>query len=144
MWGRAKVVREGTKEGERESEVERLQAKFHLNVFIVSASGAKSKFWHLGNSCPLPMRAKFGAPEQTYGVCIHAKFRLGWFILSPSGGKNSNFRCFFGLRHFVLSPLGTNLRKLNMDAQPQTSPIQRHQNRLCTPTRLWRHRAHNI
>ena len=39
-----KVAKDGTKEGEREGEVECLHAKFHLNVFIVSASGARSKF----------------------------------------------------------------------------------------------------
>ena len=44
-----------------------LQAKFHVNVFIVSASGVqKTKFWVnidiLGSSCtdPLLPRAKFG------------------------------------------------------------------------------------
>jgi len=45
-----------------------LQAKFHLNVFIVSASGGeKPQFWAnfdiLGGFCIdplLPMRAKFG------------------------------------------------------------------------------------
>ena len=45
-----------------------LQAKFHLNVFIVSASGGqKPQFWAnlgiLGGSCIdplLPVRAKFG------------------------------------------------------------------------------------
>ena len=45
-----------------------LQAKFHLNVFIVSASGGqKLQFWAnfdiFGGSCIdalLPMRAKFG------------------------------------------------------------------------------------
>ena len=46
-----------------------LQAKFHLNVFIESASGGqKLQFWAnfdiLGGSCIdalVPMRAKFGA-----------------------------------------------------------------------------------
>jgi len=45
-----------------------LHAKFHLNVFIVSASGGqKPQFWAnfdiFGGSCTgalLPMRAKFG------------------------------------------------------------------------------------
>ena len=49
-----------------------LQAKFHLNVFVVSASGGqKPQFWSnfdiLGGSCTeplLPMRAKFGVLEQ--------------------------------------------------------------------------------
>ena len=50
-----------------------LQAKFHLNEFIVSASdGQKPQFWEsfdiFGGSCNhplLPMRAKFGVLEQT-------------------------------------------------------------------------------
>ena len=68
------------------------------------------------------MRAKFGVLEQTYGIRIHAKFRLDWFILSPSGGKNPKFCCFFGLWHFVVSQLGSNLSDLNMCAQLQTFP----------------------
>jgi len=50
-----------------------LQAKFHLNVFIVSASGGqKPQFWAnfdiFGGSCTdplLPMTAKFGVLQQT-------------------------------------------------------------------------------
>jgi len=34
------------------------------------------------------MRAKFGVLEQTHGLRLHAKFRLAWYILSPSGGEN--------------------------------------------------------
>ena len=60
--------REGTKEGRKRGEVERLYAKFHLNVFIVSASGGqKLQFWAnfdiFGGSsidALLPMRARFG------------------------------------------------------------------------------------
>jgi len=54
-----------------------LQAKFHVNVFIVSASGGQkpqflANFDFLGGSCtdPLsPMRAKSGALQQTR--CLH-------------------------------------------------------------------------
>ena len=50
-----------------------LQATFHLNVFIVSASGdQKPQFWAnfdiFGRSCTdslLPMRTKFGVLEKT-------------------------------------------------------------------------------
>jgi len=50
-----------------------LQAKFHLNVFIVSASGGQTpqflaNFDTFGGSCTdplLPMRVKFGMLEQT-------------------------------------------------------------------------------
>ena len=44
------------------------------------------------------------------------------------------FLPFFGLRHLVLSPIGNSLTKLVHNYKP--SPIQRHQNRFCTPTRL--------
>ena len=63
-------MEEGTfgKQGGEGREVECLHAKFHLNVFIVSASGdQKPQFWAnfdtFGRSCIdplLPMRAKFG------------------------------------------------------------------------------------
>ena len=53
-----------------------LPAKFHLNVFIVSASGGQEpQFWAnfdiVGGSCTealLPMKAKFSALEQTHSI----------------------------------------------------------------------------
>jgi len=36
--------------------------------------------------------------------------------------ENPNFCRFFGLRHLVVSPIGSSLRQLNTDAQPQTFP----------------------
>jgi len=72
-----------------------LQAKFHLNVFIVSASGGqKPQFWAnfdtFGGSCTDPllaMRAKFGVLQQTRGLRLLAQFRLDRFILSSCGGE---------------------------------------------------------
>ena len=76
-------------------------AKFHLNGFIVSASSgqkpqfcANFDFWGLLYHPFLPMRVKFGVLEQTHGVRLRAKFRLDQFILSPSGGKKSQFLPF--------------------------------------------------
>jgi len=66
------------------------------------------------------MRAKFGVLEQNHGIDLHAKFRLDWFILSPSGGEKPKILRFFWTS--VLSPLGGSLRKLNTSAQPQTFP----------------------
>ena len=98
-----------------------LPAKFHLNVFTVSASGGqKLQFWAhfdiFGGSCIdlLPMRAKFGVLQQTHSVHLRAKFRLDRFILSPSAKKQ--FLPFFGLRHLVLSPIGNSLTMLNTGA----------------------------
>ena len=70
-----------------------LQAKFHLNVFVVSASCGHN-FWAdfdiFGASCTdplLPMRAKFGVLEHTHGLHLQAKFHLNVFVVSASGGQ---------------------------------------------------------
>ena len=76
-----------------------LPAKFHLNVFIVSApDGQKPQFWAdfdtFGRSCTdplLPMRAKYGVLEQTQGLHLQAKFHLNVFIVSASGGRKPQF-----------------------------------------------------
>ena len=107
-----------------------LQAKFHLNVFIVLAAvGQKPQFWAnfdiFGGSCtdPLsPMRAKFGVLSQTHSLRLRAKLLLDRLILSSSGGEKPQFLLFFGLRHLVMSPIGINLRKLSTYAQLQTFP----------------------
>ena len=80
-----------------------LHAKFHLNVFIVSASGGQKptilgEYFDCWGSCTnplLPMRAKFGVQYQTHGVRLRAKFRLDQFILTPSGGDKPQFLPFF-------------------------------------------------
>ena len=77
-----------------------LQAKFHLNVFIKSASGGqKPQFWAnfdiFGGSCTnylLAMRAKFGVLQQRQGLLhLQAKFHLNVFIVSASGGQKPQF-----------------------------------------------------
>ena len=81
--------------GLKQTQYLHLPTKFHLNVFIVSASGGQQlQFWAnydiFGGSCIdplLPMKAKFGVLQQTRGLRLHAKFRLDWFILSSSGGE---------------------------------------------------------
>jgi len=40
----------------------------------------------------------------------------------PFGGKKPQFLPFFGLRHLVVSPVGSSLTKLNTGAQLQTFP----------------------
>jgi len=80
-----------------------LYAKFHLNVFIVSASGGQkpqflANFDIFGGSCTdplLPMRAKFDMLWHTHGIRLPVKFRLDRFILSSCGGeKNPIFAVF--------------------------------------------------
>ena len=82
-----------------------LPAKFHLNVFIVSAPcGQKPQFWAnfdtFGRSCTdplIPMRAKFGVLEQTQGLHLAAKFHLNVFIVSASGGRKLQFWANFDI-----------------------------------------------
>ena len=83
-----------------------VQAKFHLNVFIVSASGGHNfgqilTFWGLLYRPPLlPMRAKFGVLQQTQGLHLQTKLHLNVFIVSASRGQKpqflANFDIFWG------------------------------------------------
>ena len=76
-----------------------LRAKFHLKVFIVSASsGQKPQFWanfdFWGGSCTDPllsMKVKFGVLLQTERLHLQAKFHLNVFIVSPPGGQKPQF-----------------------------------------------------
>jgi len=68
-------------------------------------------------------------------ACVPNFVSIGLFC-RPLAAINPKFCCFFGLRHFVVSSIGSNMRKLNTDAQPQTFPYQRYQNRFCILTRL--------
>ena len=86
------------KEGRQETEAEGLHAKFHVNLFIVSASGGrKSQFWanfDFWASCTdplLPMKVKFGLLKQTDRLHLQAEFHLNMFIVSPSGGQKPQF-----------------------------------------------------
>ena len=93
----------GESQGQRR-EGERLHTKFHLNVFIVSASGDQNILINfdiggLLHRFPLPMTTKFGALEQTHSIRLRA------------GRENPKILPFFGLRHFVVSPVGGSLRK---------------------------------
>jgi len=86
-----------------------------------------SKLWHSGGSCtqlPLPicLRAKFGVLEQTCGVRLWAKFRFDRFILSQCNGGKPKILPFFGLRHFVVSPVCASFRNLNAGEQLKTFP----------------------
>ena len=102
-----------------------LPAKFYLTFFLLSASGGQNH--NFGQILPfwggllyrpfLPMRAKFGELQQTPGVRLRAEFHLDRFTLSPSVGEKPQFLSFFGLRHLVVSPIDSTLRKLNTDAQ---------------------------
>jgi len=80
-------------------------AKFYLNVFVVSAAGGqKPQFWAnfdiFEGSCTdplLPMRSKFGALEQTQCLHLLAKFQLNLFIVSASSGQKPQFWANFDI-----------------------------------------------
>ena len=79
----------------------------------------KSQFWtnfDFWGSCTdalLSMSAKFSVLNQISSIRLRAKTLLGQFIMSPSGGERPQFR----IRHLVMSPFGSSLRKLNTVAQ---------------------------
>ena len=71
-------------------------------------------FWGLLYRPLLPIRVKFGALEQTHGICLHTKFRIEWvYTVALCMAKNPNF---------VVSPVGGNMRKMNTGAQLTTFP----------------------
>jgi len=64
--------------------------------------------------------------------------------MSPPVGEKPKFLPFFGLRHLVVSPLGSSLRKLDKLHNYKHFPIQWYENCFCNPTPSWRNRAHNL
>ena len=105
-----------------------LHAKFHLNVFIVSASdGQKTQFGATFDfSRPVP--TPFTDEGQIWCATTDPRYTLTCQISSRSVysvalcSRKTQFLPFFGLRHLVVSPIGSSLRKLNTGAQPQTFP----------------------
>ena len=74
-----------------------------------------------GGSCTdplLPIRSNLvrRALEETHGVRYVPNFVSIGLFLSPSGSDKTQVFPFFGLRHFVVSPIGSSLRKLDTDA----------------------------
>ena len=113
-----------------------LHTKFHVNVFFVLASGSpKPQFWTnfdiVGGSCTdhlLPMRCKFSAAcaRADPWCTLPAKFRIDQFILSPSGSDKTQIFPFFGLRHFVVSPIaGKNRLRLRGEIGRTNSDVQK-------------------
>jgi len=129
-----------------------LCAKFYLNVCTVSASGGqKPQFWAHFDFSRAPVPTPFYRSEPNlacysrpmgHGVRLRAKFHLDRFILSPSVGEKPQFLPFFGLRWCHQLAAGWESWTCVHNYKP--SPIQRHQNRFCTPTPLWQNGAHNL
>jgi len=78
----------------------------------------------LGAPVPTPFtnESQIRCPIADHGVRLPAKFRLDRFTLSSCGCGKHQFLPFFGLRHLVLSPIGSVMRKLNTSTQLQTFP----------------------
>jgi len=99
-----------------------------VNVFIVSASGGqKSQFWAnfdcgLGLLCTTPFH-RLGPNLVCYRLA-DLRYTLKYQMSSGSVysvGKKTILP-FFELRHLVVSPIGSSLRKLTTGAQLQTFP----------------------
>jgi len=107
----------------------------------LASGGQRPQFWAyfdiFGGSCTnplLPMRAKFGVLYCIYKrilqVCT-CSIRFVAYVPNfvsislfcrPLLVKKSNFCCFFELRHLVVSPIGSSLKKLHKGAQLHTFP----------------------
>jgi len=107
-----------------------LHAKFHLNVFIVLASGGqkKTQFWanfdFLGAHRPPftdqgQILCAIADPHYTLMCQISSR---SVYSVALCWQKNPQFLRVFGLRHLVVSPTGSSLRKSNTGAQLQTFP----------------------
>jgi len=117
-----------------------LHAKFHMNVFIVSASGTagqNTQIWAnvdiLGAAVPTPFyRSEPNlvccSRPTVYALTCQISSRSVYSVALPSVGENPQFLRVFGLRHLVVSPISSSLRKLNTVHHYKSSPIQRHQN----------------
>jgi len=84
-------------------------------------------FWQIWTFWGLLYRPPFTDHGQIWCATAHsvrlcAKFHLDRFILSPSVGEKTPILRIFGLRHLVVSPIGSSLRKLKTGAQLQAFP----------------------
>ena len=109
--------------------MERLHAKFNLNVFIVSASGGqKPQFWAHFDMLKLLYRPPFTDEGQMWCAIADPWYTLACQISSRSAysvalcWRKPPIFAVFGLRHLVLSPIGNSLTRLNMGAQLRTFP----------------------
>ena len=106
-----------------------LPAKFHLNVFIVSAPVAKNHNFGqiltlLGAPVPTPFYRRgpnlVSYSRPTVYVYLRNFVSIGLFC-RPVAAETPIF-AVFGFRHLVVSPFGSSRRKLNTGTQLQTFP----------------------
>jgi len=80
---------------------------------------ANFNIWGLLYSALLPIRAKFRVLEQITVYAYVPNFVSIGLFYRRLAVKTPNF-CHFLVRHFLVSPVGGSLRKLNAGAQLQT------------------------
>jgi len=101
-----------------------LHAKFHLNVFTVSASGGqKAQFGANFDFLGIPVPTPFTDEGQ---IIAHPRYTptcqcsSRWVYSVALWRRKKQFLPFFGLQYLLMSTVSGNLRKLNMCAQLQT------------------------
>jgi len=106
-----------------------LHAKFHLNVYVLSASDSQKQFWANFDIMGFLYRPPRTDEGQIWRAIADRRHTLtcqisssDCFILLLSVGEKPKFLPFFELQHLVVSPIGSSLRKLNTGAQVQTFP----------------------
>jgi len=83
-----------------------------------------ANFDSFGGSCTdplLPMRPNLVCYSRPM-VCVCLRNLISIGLFSSCGGEKPQFLPFFELRHLVLSPISSSLRRLNTGAQLQTFP----------------------
>ena len=103
----------------REREAQGLYAKFHLNVFIVLASGGQNTI--LGKFGGLLYRPPFTYEGQIW--CAIAD--TAHVYVSSFDRRKTPIIAVFGLRHLVMSTVGGNLRKLTTGTQLTNLPLSK-------------------
>jgi len=101
-----------------------------------------------GGSCTdhlLPMTAKFGALEQTMVYAYVPNFvSIGLFCRPLAAKTRANFIFFLDFGILWCRQLAEIWGRWTWVCSYKPSPIQRHQNRFCSPTHSWRNQAHKL
>jgi len=98
----------------------------------------------LGDPCTeplLPMRAKFGTADQRSMLTYQILCRLVYFVTL---WRRKPQTLPFYWQHFVVTPVGSILRKMNTGAQLQKFPYPTVSKSFCTPTFSRRNRTQKL
>jgi len=117
---------------------------------LCQLSEAKNNFGQILTFWGLLYRPAFTDEGQIWcaiahpGICLRVKFHIDRFILSPSGGEKPYFCHIFDFGIQWCRQLAAIWQSWARVHNYKPSPIQRCQNRFCTPTRSWRNREHKL